>query len=107
MVLAAFLLGLPMLGSTVAFAAITSLATIGLYISEWYYMITKPQRYLLGHALTALLEESSGWQLSLQAAQVGQGHLPMLESAQLFLCSHPVSDLGVSNVLSKSRNTFT
>jgi hypothetical protein len=34
MVLAAFLLGLPMLGSTVAFAAITSLATIGLYISE-------------------------------------------------------------------------
>jgi hypothetical protein len=35
MVLAAFLLGLPMLGSTVAFAAITSLATIGLYISEF------------------------------------------------------------------------
>ncbi|WIA33412.1 hypothetical protein OEZ86_006546 [Tetradesmus obliquus] len=33
MVAAAFLLGLPMLGSTVAFAAITSLATIGLYIS--------------------------------------------------------------------------
>lgn len=34
MVLAAFILGLPMLGSTVAFTAITSLATIGLYISE-------------------------------------------------------------------------
>jgi amino acid transporter len=33
MVLAAFILGLPMLGSVVAFTAVTSIATIGLYIS--------------------------------------------------------------------------
>jgi amino acid transporter len=34
MTFATFLLGLPMLGSTVAFTAVTSLATIGLNLSE-------------------------------------------------------------------------
>lgn len=34
MTLVGFLLGLPMLGSTVAFTAVTSIATIGLYLSE-------------------------------------------------------------------------
>jgi len=39
MVLAAFILGLPMLGSAVAFSAITSLSTIGLYLSKIYSML--------------------------------------------------------------------
>lgn len=64
MVTCTFLLALPMLNSTVAFSAVTSIATIGLYISYVLPTLIKllnPKDFIPGPFSLGVFSKPVGW----------------------------------------------